>query len=168
MVDSDENLRIAHIAREVVTRLAPQELPLFAATSAAYFEDPQRPIVRRHADDDIVGSGLDIPFMTPTVLAVATVVVRFVWEAIEEPIKEQIRRLLSDVFRRLVNAITGASAKARARVTNERGARPALSRRRIEQARHRAFVKARELDVSAEAAALLADAVIQSLVRSGG
>jgi hypothetical protein len=41
MIDSSEQQTVSEIARDVVTQIAPRELPIFQAVSEAYFEGPE-------------------------------------------------------------------------------------------------------------------------------
>ncbi|MCP3801358.1 hypothetical protein NLX83_19025 [Allokutzneria sp. A3M-2-11 16] len=67
---------VTTLARGVVEACAPEELPFFAAASAAYFRDPRRALAGRKRSDEVLGSGLDtaVALLSPVALAVAAAV----------------------------------------------------------------------------------------------
>jgi hypothetical protein len=60
---------VALLARAAVERAAPEELPLFRATSSAYFEDPGA-LERQASKDDMLGfgPGAVVVLLTPVAL----------------------------------------------------------------------------------------------------
>ncbi len=68
---------ISRVARELVGQLSPQELPLFRATSAAYFKDPAAVKKLAGARDDALGFGTSeaVSLIAPIALAVTAAVV---------------------------------------------------------------------------------------------
>ena len=67
---------VADLARAVVEQTAPEELPLFRATSEAYFDDPDV-AERSGCGDEMLGFGVDaaLVLVTPVALSVARDVV---------------------------------------------------------------------------------------------
>ena len=49
MTETANDEVVVEVARELVAKTAPEELPLFRATSAAYLEDPQK-VLRAEAE----------------------------------------------------------------------------------------------------------------------
>ncbi len=70
---------VADVARSLIEQIAPQELPLFRATSAAYFKNPRRALGGQSGRDEMLGfgSGDEVTFVTPIILVAATKVVAF-------------------------------------------------------------------------------------------
>lgn len=65
----------AEVARALVARAAPHELPIFRAASRAYFAKPDRAL-RRRSVDEMLGFGADsMSALTPYALAVASAVI---------------------------------------------------------------------------------------------
>ena len=98
----DEEL-IASVAREQVAQLAPQELPLFRAQSAAYFEDPQKALQGDRSGDDMLSFGPEVAFalLTPIILSVTSTVLSAVAEELGKTLGEESRGLVGDLVRRL-------------------------------------------------------------------
>lgn len=73
---SNENELIARIARDLVGQLSPQELPLFRATSAAYFRNPAA-VKSSAGRDAMLGFGTSdaVNLIAPIALAVTAAVV---------------------------------------------------------------------------------------------
>src|SRR5574340_1468758 len=58
MADVARNQLIATIARDLVAQTAPQELPLFQATSEAYFKNPNKLLKGQSDKDEMLGFGV--------------------------------------------------------------------------------------------------------------
>ena len=80
MADTPQSQLVEEIARDLVGQIAPHELPLFRATSAAYFRRSARSLKTQGARDEMLGFGTDtaVTFLTPIVPAVTNEVVEFV------------------------------------------------------------------------------------------
>ena len=65
--DSDQKQLITDVARDLVVKVAPHELPLFPATSQAYFENPEKVLEKQKSEDTMLGFGLEAGavFLTP-------------------------------------------------------------------------------------------------------
>ena len=98
----DEEL-IASVAREQVAQLAPQELPLFRAQSAAYFEDPQKALQGDRSGEDMLSFGPEVAFalLTPVILSVTSTVLGAVAEELAKTLGEESRGVVGDLVRRL-------------------------------------------------------------------
>jgi hypothetical protein len=74
---------IINLAREVVSDIAPQELPLFRIESTAYLETSPQMLKSQSRRDDIFGFGTGpaVTFLTPIVLAVVTEAAKFLVQA---------------------------------------------------------------------------------------
>ena len=93
---------VASLARSAVAQAAPEELPLFRATSETYFENPQA-LEQRGSGDQMLGFGAEaaLVLVTPVALSVARDVLDFVVEQVRgharEHGKDVIDRLADDV-----------------------------------------------------------------------
>jgi hypothetical protein len=152
---ADQEL-VASIARETVTRVAPEELMLFAPTADAYFKDPGR-VGKPHGADDVLGfgGGAEMTFLTPIVLAVATEVVRFVIDEVTKAARTEGAAIIAD-------RVHAVFARVRP-IQPEQHAALELSEAQLVRVRTLAVERAIALNVPADRAALLADAMIGSL-----
>lgn len=55
MTDALQTQLVASVARDLVTEMSPQKLPLFRANSDAYFKDPQSMLKEQKRKDDMLG-----------------------------------------------------------------------------------------------------------------
>ena len=115
----------SELARALVARAAPHELPIFRAASRAYFANPNRAL-RRRSVDDMLGFGADpMSALTPYALAVASTVVE--------------------------------------RLGGEVGRQEPLNPEQVAFVRQLSLGEARQLGLDEDTAALLADALLDSL-----
>ncbi len=146
---------VAALARATIEKAAPEELPLFRATSEAYFEDPQA-LEQKGGKDEILGFGVDAALLliTPVALQVARDVIGFLGEQLRERAREQGEGAIDRLIARLVNPNSG-----------EGDAEPVeeLTEEQLEQVRALAIKKGRALKLSDERATLLADSLVGSL-----
>jgi hypothetical protein len=163
----DEEL-IASVAREQVAQLAPQELPLFRAQSAAYFEDPQKALQGDRSGDDMLSFGPEVAFalLTPIILSVTSTVLSAVAEELGKTLGEESRGLVGDLVRRLFRRPppgaqeTGGEGQPGGAPPPEV---PVLTAAQLARVRQSAFERARQLDVPEVRASLLADSLVGSL-----
>jgi hypothetical protein len=152
---AESDALVAALARATVEKAAPEELPLFRATSEAYFEDPQA-LERSGGKDEMLGFGVDaaMVLMTPVVLQVAKDVIGFLGEQLRERAREQGEGAIDRVIARLVKRNGG---EGEAEPVEE------LTEEQLEQVRALAIKKGRALKLSDERATLLADSLVGSL-----
>jgi hypothetical protein len=163
----DEEL-IASVAREQVAQLAPQELPLFRAQSAAYFEDPQKALRGDRSEDDVLSFGPEVAFalLTPVILSVTSTVLSAVAEELGKTLGEESRGIVGDLLRRLFRRPpAGAEEASGAGGTGGESPPevPLLTAAQLARVRQSAFERARQLDVPEARASLLADSLVGSL-----
>lgn len=155
MSAAESDALVAALARATVEKAAPEELPLFRATSEAYFEDPKA-LERGGGKDEMLGFGVDaaMVLMTPVVLQVAKDVIGFLGEQLRERAREQGEGAIDKIIARIVN-----------RNGSEGEAEPVeeLTDEQLEQVRALAIKKGRALKLSDERATLLADSLVGSL-----
>ena len=154
-----ENAVTIEVARGLVATAAPQELPLFRATSQAYLADP-RSVLEHERPDDMLGFGpaAAAAFVTPVALEVAKTVVGFLFtqvsQAFQGEASEAIAARVRDLFRPHDGSDRGAADP------------PALTRDQLARVREMALQKARELSLPDGEAMLLADSVVGGLATS--
>ena len=154
-----ENLMIKQLvgdlSRDLVTQVAPQELPLFRANSEIFFRNPDELAVNRKAKDDMLGFGDGgiIVLITPVVLMVTQQVVLFVIEQVKKSAQEQGSALIDESVKKMFKKFRPADGKKPNPLTADQ----------LAQVRKVALKKAQELKLSDERARLLADALVGSL-----
>ncbi|HEU5314798.1 MAG TPA: hypothetical protein VFX49_01720, partial [Chloroflexota bacterium] len=145
------------LARAQVSEIAPNELPLFRTTSAAYFKRPGEPQRRQVGDGDMLGFGVGgaVTFLTPVILAVTSEVVGFLAAELTKQLKAQGTEAVTAAIKRLFKPLqgmvggeakkaTGAAAPAAAAAT---AAPPALSQSQLARIRQLAFEKAKQFSL---------------------
>jgi hypothetical protein len=156
---SDDDALVAALARASVERAAPEELPLFRATSEAYFDDPST-LERPKSRDDMLGFGVDgsVMLVTPVALAVAKDVIEFIGTQLRARAEKEGEGAIDHVLNRLLRrddepAATPAARTEPAELTDEQ----------LEQVRTLALEKAKQLKLSDAKAELLAESLVGSL-----
>ena len=152
---------VADAAREIVARAAPEEMPLFRATSEAYFADPEKALADRKPKDEMLGFGIETAalLLTPVIIdvvrRVAVALAKSAGDAVEKEGSEAVGGFVHKLFQRGKGKGEGA-AGAKEDV-------PDLSPEQLQEVREIAYNRALELDVPEDHAGLLADAVVGSL-----
>jgi hypothetical protein len=154
-VDDDVGIAI-DLARAAVGRVAPEELPLFAATSEIYRADPGA-VEAETQRDELLGFGGEIAMaITPVALSVAGAVTRFLIEQLREVAGSESQDALHRLLRRVLGTDDGDADAAAA---------PApLSKEQLRAVRRVALERARRLALPEAQAELLADAMVGGLV----
>ena len=139
---SIDNSLVADVARQVVAQIAPDELPLFRATSEAYFRDPRRAARGTSGGDSLLGwgEGLDPAYLTPIVLPVVGLALSFV---IDQSRDLNVGGTLTSLRERLAALENAADVRDRLRQL--------------------AFVQGRQLHLTDSQATNLASALVNSL-----
>jgi hypothetical protein len=128
-----------------------EELVVFDETAEEYFRDPQA-VLDPKRRDEAVGFGLELALLTPYVLAVVTPVMKFLLESASEAVQSEAKGAITSAVRRLLRRDAPADTPA------------ALSDEQLKSVRELAYTKARAVGVEEPKAAVIADAVIGSLV----
>ena len=154
-VPSDDAL-VEALARSAVEQVAPEELPLFRATSEAYFADPSS-LEQGRSRDDMLGFGVDaaLVLVSPVALQVAKEVIGFVVAQFREAAAEEGEGAIKRLVARLVHRDEDEE--------KDDVPVPELTDEQLEQVRTLALEKARSLRLSDTKATLLADSLVGSL-----
>ena len=155
MSAAESDALVAALARATVEKAAPEELPLFRATSEAYFADPGA-IEQRKGRDEMLGFGVDaaVLLVTPIALQVARDVIGFLGQQLRERAATEGEGAIDRIIARLVHKDDGeGKAEPVAELTDEQ----------LEQVHALAIKKGRALKLSDERATLLADSLVGSL-----
>lgn len=152
-----DDARVTTLARAAVERAAPEELPLFRATSEAYLRDPTA-LEQRGGKDELLGFGVEAAavLVTPVALSVARDVLVFLGDQIRRVARKEGEAAVD----RIVDRAAGRDEEAAAPAPD----RPAeLTDEQLEQVRALALEKAKLLKLPDAKAALLADSLVGSL-----
>lgn len=155
-----DDLLVEELARSAVSRAAPEELPLFRATSEAYFENPDG-LAAQRSGDEMLGFGVDaaLVLVTPVALAVSRDVLNFV----VEQVRAQAREHGKEVIDRLAARLLHRGAKPTTETPAAEHDPPDLTEEQLEEVRTLALEKARQLKLAPDKAELLADSLVGSL-----
>lgn len=150
---TDEQQMIAELSKDLVTRVAPEELDIFDDLLQDYFENPQPPDRTAKAGDDALGFGLGevMIAMTPVAAAVATAALNFLLQAVLKAAQDetvaQVRSRLKPLFER----------KAKADKLS-------LTTEQLKQLRDTARASAEQYGLDAKQAAQLTNALLVALM----
>ncbi len=162
MANADQNQLISDLSRDIVMRIAPQELPLFRATSTAYFQKPDSIFKNREGKDQMLGFGVGeaVVMMTPSVLVIVTQVVQFLTAELQKSVAAESSSLIADLVKKMFKKFRSADSKPDAQV-------PApLTKEQLAYVRQLAYEEANRLMRSDAKAHILADAIVGSLATS--
>jgi hypothetical protein len=153
----------AQLARRALAEAAPEELPLFRATSQAYFDDPDGTLARRGGRDELLGFGVEgaIVLMAPVALDVAKTVVAFVVSRIRAAAEREGGEAIDNAVERFFARFRGGGGPDD---DSQPAADAELSPEQLDEVRQVALERARALDLPEAKAVLLADAVVGGLV----
>lgn len=131
---------IADLSRDMVGAIAPSELPMFRANSAAYFADPERALKPASAKDEMLGFGVAEAalFLTPVILAAVRAVVDFAIKEFGKSARAEGEAVIAGWVRSLFKAIKATPSPA---ATPPAAGAP-LSREQLQRLRQIALDKA--------------------------
>jgi hypothetical protein len=158
--DVVDDALVAQLARSAVSQTAPEELPLFRATSQAYFEDPTA-LERQKSGDEMLGFGVEaaVVLVTPVALDVARDVLNFV----VEQVRIQARVHGQEAIERFTDRLLKHTSDDDEEPAASAGEPPDLTEEQLEQVRALALEKAQQLKLAPDKAELLADSLVGSL-----
>jgi hypothetical protein len=158
VTETIDNEMIREIARDVITRIAPQELPIFSSISEAYFTDPKDATKSLTSEDRLLGFGLDptATLLTPVVFAALSEVFQFLVNiaktAVEDGLGKEIPEVIKYMFRRFSPPQPPAGATALENPS-------LLSVEQIRLVREKVLKASRSVKLRNDKATLLANAV---------
>lgn len=160
MPDPVQKELIADLARELVAEIAPQELPLFRATSEAFLARLEKPTPDKSRTDAMLGFGVgpELAFVTPAVLVVAHEVIAFLASEVKKSLEKEASDVVSGLVKKMFKRAHSVDTKRDIDVP------PLLTSKQATQIRELVFEKACQLNISEAQGRLLADAVVGTLV----
>jgi hypothetical protein len=164
MPDSTYNQLVSEVTRDVITQMAPQEVPLVRATSEAYFKNPEKVLATHTGKDEMLGFGTGevVTLLTPIALAVINEVVTFLVEELKKSVKDEGASFVSVSVKAFFKKFRPAEKTEKP----EKQVPPPLTGEQLARVREIALKKARQLKLSERSAKLLADSLVGSLAVS--
>ena len=156
MENSADTVLVTEVARDVLSEIAPEEMPIFPAASRAYFADPAAAVRQLRAKDNVLGFGMEAlaVAVTPAVLAILSEVFGFLTrvaaKAAEDELSKEIPQLIKAMFKKFHSSAPDVPS--------------VLTREQMGQIHANVLVAAKKLRLPAEKAQSLADAVTAQLV----
>jgi hypothetical protein len=149
--DAGSQQVVVELAELILQQTAPDEVPELPDIAEEYFADPNGVLTARGSDEPL-GFGLELAMIAPIVLAVVTPVVAILGDIAKDLVKDAAKPHVTAAARRLVGP------------PQQPAPAMALNPQQACTIRETARAKAMTLGMSEQQAALLADAVVGSLV----
>lgn len=151
MTDPDQDKLINDFARDLLVKVAPEELPLLPASSDFYFKHGESELRKKEKADRMLGMGLESGdlYLAPVVLVVATEVIKF----LASILKDASKPLVTDLIRKILGKI----------FANEPKSTELLSNDHRERVRQLVVEKARSFNIPEQVVQQLANAVKESI-----
>lgn len=157
------------LSREAIAKIAPEEMPLFEATSETYRKNPKLVFSKQNDKEEMLGFGVGttVTLLTPIALEVSKIVINYVIEISRDPIEsavqDSIQKQAPGIFDRLARFISQLLGKTEPPVELMVSEVPALNRDQLVQVQQLAFEKAQQFNLPADQAILLAESLVGSL-----
>lgn len=157
MTDLDYNQLAIELSREIVAQTVPQELPLYGAISEEYRKDPARALKGQTEKDEDLAFGVaeSVALVTPIILEVMKEVIKFLAREVANVVREEKPKSIGAGIKGLFKKHVLAAAPGAQTLV--------LTSGQLSQIRLLALEKARQLALSDDQAALLADSIVGSL-----
>lgn len=157
MDNQTTNQLVSDISRDVLSEVAPQELPLFRAASQAYFKDPNHATTPNANSEDMLGFGAGeaVTLLTPYLLPAAVEVVKFLAEEVKKAVSEEGASLIGEKVKSLFKKYRNPD--------ESKNKVPPLTAEQLAQVQAIAMKEARRLRLSDKNTKLLANAIAGSL-----
>jgi hypothetical protein len=97
---SQEQL-VEALAKDLVAQIAPQELPLFRATSQAYFQNSNRLFKDQEPKDEMLGFGVgeSVTLLTPFILSILVEIVKYLSNEFASTVKTEGASYLNEMVK---------------------------------------------------------------------
>jgi hypothetical protein len=155
MTNVAQNQLIAELARDLVSQVAPQELPLYRVASEAYFKNPAKIQAGQTGQDEMLGFGPGeaAAFLTPVILATLSAVITFLAGEVKKSLKEEAGGLVNEAVKQMFTIFR----------QKEKESPPSLTPAQLAQVRAIVLKQANVYKLSESRSKLLADAIVGKL-----
>jgi hypothetical protein len=156
MENSANATLVTEVARDVLAEIAPQEVPIFAATSRAYFADPAAALRQLRSKDDVLGFGLDTAagLFTPVVLLLLSETLEYLTRVAAKAAADGLAKEIPELIKAMFKKFHSSRPDTPSVLTNEH----------IAMIHANILASAKKLRLPAEKARSLANAVTVQLV----
>lgn len=156
MENPADAILVTDVARDVLSEIAPQEMPIFAATSRAYFADPDAALKKIRSTDDVLGFGMDALtiLLTPAVLHIVSEVFEFLVRVAKKSTEDGLAKEIPQLIRAMFTRFRGS----------EPDVPSVLTREQLGLIHGNVLLAARKLHLPADKAQSLANAITAQLV----
>ena len=147
---------ITEVGRDVLSEIAPEEMPIFGAASNAYFADPAAALRQVPSRDNVLGFGVEAVavVVTPVVLLALSEVLQFLTRVAAKAVEDGLAKEIPDVIRAMFRKFHSAKPQMPS----------VLTREHIGLIHGNVLLAARRLRLPPDKAQSLADAVTAQLV----
>ena len=156
MDNQTTNQLVSDISRDVLSEVAPQEMPLFRAASQTYFRNPSASLTQKSGDDMLgFGAGEAVTLLTPYLLPATAEVIKFLAEEVKKAVSEEGASLIGEKVKSLFKKYRNPD--------ESKNKVPPLTVEQLAQVQAIAMKEARRLRLSDKNTKLLANAIAGSL-----
>jgi hypothetical protein len=156
MLNTADAALVTDVARDVLSEIAPDELPIFPAASRAYVADPAAALRGLGAKDEMLGFGLEAlaAAATPVVLIVVSEVFQFLTGVATKAVADGLTREISEIVKAMFKRFRPSAP----------GIPSVLTREHIATVHGNVLLAAQRLRLPQDKALALANAVTAQLV----
>jgi hypothetical protein len=166
LTNADEQALVEALARSAVQDAAPEELPLFAPTSEAYF-DPRRGTPAGAKSDEMLGFGVDaaaaMVLVTPVALEAARSVVSYLVTELQAALKDESKPMIQALVHRLAHLRDKPASSPDAKPADAKPAEAepaAFTEAQLQEVHKVALRTAERMGLDHAKAAVVADAIV--------
>jgi hypothetical protein len=156
MKNSADATLVTDIARDILTEVAPQEMPIFPAASRAYFADPAAALKKSRSRDYVLSFGIDglSVLLTPAVLYILSEVLPFLTRIAKKAAEDGLAKEIPDIVKAMFRKFQSSEPRIP----------PVLTRKQIGLIHGNVLLAAKKLRLPVDKAQSLANAVTAQLV----
>lgn len=147
---------VTEVARDVLTEIAPQEVPILAAASRAYFADPAAALEQSRSKENILGFGTEAAavLFTPAVLLILSETLEYLTRVAAKATADGLAREIPEAIKAMFKRFHSSQPDTPSGLTKEH----------IALIHGNILASAKKLRLPAEKARSLANAVTAQLV----
>jgi hypothetical protein len=157
MKDSADATLVTEITRGILSEIAPEEMPVFAAASRTYLADPKAALRQLESKDNVLGFGVEdvAGMVTPAALLATSETLDFLMHVAKKGVEDGLTGEISQIVKAMF-----------ARFRSSRDAPSPLTREHIDLIHRNVLAAARRQHLPTDKAQSLANAVTAQLVLS--
>lgn len=159
MKNSDSITIITVIARDILGKFSPKELPIFPEASRAYFVNPTAALRQFRSKDNVLGFGMDplAVLLTPVVLHVLSEAYEFLAGIAEKAVEAALAKEIPELVRAMFKKYSSSGKNAPSALTKEQ----------VGKVHSNILQAAKQLRLSEGKAKIIANAVTAQIILQG-